>query len=252
MWSWDKYVEICAIKGFLSNFEVWLCFNNGSPCNNLFISTISRGDVGTGPHRPAGSSSYLSRAWVQYYVLHIFCPIFLINFGCLSLIYLLLQLPLMLVSQHRCGRDMSNIKVLGTMLHCLKHEQIVAMSSSDRLTRVCGESITWSSTSFMVIVWLNPSLRKFLPISLMIIGVGLLQLGCILPMMLSQPHPLPSVCWLQSKTFCPLLHHGCHHLDIQGPLVCLGCCHPPHDELMRFVLLVILNLFSFPSYVKGV
>ena len=116
---------------------------------------------------------------MQYYVLCSFHPIVLIDFGCLSIVsFLLFQLPLMLLLQHRCAADTSNFGVLGAIFHNLKHEQcklevlhslsgifplaklpgllimsqVVTMSSSDRLARIHGDSITWSSTSFVATI----------------------------------------------------------------------------------------------------
>ena len=79
----------------------------GSPDDNLIIkvqvSTISRWDMGylyvvsdnIGHQSPPQTYNELE---VQHYVLHSFCPNVLINFGCLSIIGLLLfQLQLMLV-----------------------------------------------------------------------------------------------------------------------------------------------------------
>ena len=48
--------------------------------------------------------------------------------------------------------------------------QILAMSSSVRLARVCGKSIPWSSTSFIANVWLNPSLRNISSIYLKMVS----------------------------------------------------------------------------------
>ena len=60
---------------------------------------------------------------VQYSVLHSFCPIFLINFGRLSIVgSFLFQFLLMLVLQHRCAVGTSNLADLGAMFHCLEHE----------------------------------------------------------------------------------------------------------------------------------
>ena len=59
---------------------------------------------------------------VQYYVLHSFYLIILIHFGRLSFVgFLLFQLPMMLVMQHRCAVDMSDIIGLGLMFHHLEH-----------------------------------------------------------------------------------------------------------------------------------
>ena len=56
--------------------------------------------------------------------------------------------------------------------------QIVTMSSSNRLARVHGESIPWSSTSFIATVWLKPSLRNISSITSTMVMVGFLQLVC--------------------------------------------------------------------------
>ena len=81
------------------------------------VSTLSRQDV-----------SYLDMALdqrgpshtsnKQNYVLHSLCPVVPINFGQLKVFcFFLPQLPLVLVLQHRCAGDMSDIVVLGAMFH---------------------------------------------------------------------------------------------------------------------------------------
>ena len=124
--------EICSIQGFLNHLEVRPCINFGSPGNyllvNVQVSTISRGDLGylevaldhIGQQGLPHTSHKLE---VQHYILHSFGPIVLINFRHLGLVCLLLfQLSLMLVLQHRYPVDTYDLIVLGTMLHCVKHE----------------------------------------------------------------------------------------------------------------------------------
>ena len=123
---------------------------------------------------------------VYHYVLHSFCPVILINFGCLNVVcFLLFQLPLMLEVQNRCAVDVLNPVVIGQCSIVLNMNakslrfftarmeiwlplsrvfpltnpldlrimsQIVAMFLSDRLARVHGESFLWSSTSIMATV----------------------------------------------------------------------------------------------------
>ena len=60
---------------------------------------------------------------VQSYGLHNFPPITFIDFGYLCIAcFLMFQLPLMLVSQHRCAVVMSDLIVPERMPNCLKHE----------------------------------------------------------------------------------------------------------------------------------
>ena len=73
--------------------------------------------------------------------------------------------------------------------------------------------------------------------------VGSLWLRHILKAAQSHSY-LPSIVrWLHSKTSCPPLHYGCHLLDVQGPLVCLVCCHPPGTSLQDLHFLLVSTLF---------
>ena len=71
---------------------------------------------------------------VCHYVVHSLLPVILINFGCIDVTwFLLFQLPLKLVLQHRYAVDVLNPVVLGTMLHCLEHacHEIEILCSQD-------------------------------------------------------------------------------------------------------------------------
>ena len=60
---------------------------------------------------------------VQNYALHTLFLVLLINFGQLKVFcFLLLQLPLVLVLQHRCAVHTSDIVVLGATFHWFEHE----------------------------------------------------------------------------------------------------------------------------------
>ena len=67
----------------------------------------------------------------------------------------------------------------------------------------------------------------------------------------SLSHPPPSVCWLHLKTSCHPLHHGHLHLDVQGPLVCLVCHHPPVMSLQGSCFWLVLTSFLLPAMQKG-
>ena len=61
---------------------------------------------------------------MQTYVLHSLYPVILINLRHLNAIcFLLLQLPLMLVLQHRCAVDVPDNEVIGAMFHYFEHER---------------------------------------------------------------------------------------------------------------------------------
>ena len=149
----------------------------------------------------------------QHFVLYRFCPVVLINLLCIEVICaLLLHLLLMLVLQHRCAVDTSNVVGLGATFHCLNMNalslrffatrieiwlpmsgvlmltkpqgflimsQIVMMSSSKML--VYGKSISWPSSSFWATTWLNPDLRNISSISSMMVGGRLSAAGTYLP-----------------------------------------------------------------------
>ena len=130
--------------------------------------------------------------------------------------------------------------------------QIVAMSSSERLVRVHGESLPWSSTSFMATIWQNSSLRNISPISLIKIDSGLFSARAQLSI---------SAISATSSSFClsaslkDFLSSSASQLLLSGQWG--SSCpsqlsSPPHDELARFALLVGLNLVSFTSYAKEV
>ena len=129
--------------------------------------------------------------------------------------------------------------------------QIAAMSSSDRLARVYGEIIPWSSTSFKATVWLKPSLRNISSISLTIVGARLSMVGMYLA---------SNTVWTSSSSFYPLAPLGgsmfSSLLQLSPPgssgTSCLSwSLLPPCDELARFALLVGLNLIPSTSYVEG-
>ena len=112
-------VQVESIQAFLIHLESSLSVNNGSSGNHLLIkvqvSTIMRQDM------CYVDVPYLSnKLEVQHYVLHILCPSVLMNFWCLIVIcFLLFQLPLMLVLQHRCAADMLYVIYLGAAFHYL-------------------------------------------------------------------------------------------------------------------------------------
>ena len=132
--SWSWIYHTCSLDKLYPGFFKWtwssnFC-DNWSSVNHLLIkihvSIMYRWDMCNllmapnhiGQWNPAHPSDKLE---VQHYVLHNFCPMILINFGCLSVIcFLLFQLPLMLVLQHRCVVDILNVLCLGAAFHQLE------------------------------------------------------------------------------------------------------------------------------------
>ena len=120
------------ILAFLSQFEVWLCIDYRGSGNHLLIKVqvdqiswcgMCHLDVLL-EHIDKWSSPNTSHEHeVQHYVLHGFCPVFLMNLGHFKVVcFLVLQLPLMLLLQHKCAANMSNAVGLGAMFHWLEHK----------------------------------------------------------------------------------------------------------------------------------
>ena len=124
---------------------------------------------------------------------------------------------------------------------------LVAMSSSDRLARVHGESIPWSSTSFMVTVWLNPSLRNISSISPTMVGGGLGVAGASCT---SGAVSATSSSFCSSASLEDFLRSSASQSSLSGGtgISCPSCLSLiPCDEFARFALLVGLNLIRGTS-----
>ena len=122
--------------------------------------------------------------------------------------------------------------------------QIGVMSTSNRLTRVNGESLPWSSTSFSTKTWLKPSLRNISSISLMMVGGWF---GVARVQATSNSVTATSTSFYSLASLEDFLSWSSSQSSLSGHLgtSCLTCLpSTPCDELARFVLLVGLDQIS--------
>ena len=164
----------------------------------------------------------------------------------------MLQASDSLLRGQKFGSPLSSIFPLTKLLGLLITSQIAAMLSSDRLARVHGESIPWSSTSFMATVWLKPNLRNISSTSSRLVGSRFSAAGA---------HLAGGTVSSSPTSFCllaPLGYSSSSPLSWSSPSGYSGTSYPSwlpsslHDEVMRFMLLVGLDLISPTSYVEGV
>ena len=154
-----------------------------------------------------------------------------------------------LVARTEIWLPLSKVFPLTNPLGLLIMSWIVAMSSSERLARVCEESTPWSSTSFSTSAWLNPSLRNISFISLMMVDGGLSKAGAqaaggTITASSSSPWSLASLKDFLSCSSLWLSPPGCSGTS------CLACLpSSQHYKHARFALLVSFNLISITSNV---